>query len=43
MRELLEEDHRSKMGSLKKGNSDMKTVVSQYEKTIVELTGDYDY
>lgn len=39
MRELLEQDHRSKMESLKKENNEMKLVVAQYEKTIVELTG----
>lgn len=39
MRELLEQDHREKMESLRKENIDMKQVVSQYEKTIVELTG----
>jgi len=38
MRELLEEDHRSKMESLKKQNGDMKMVVAQYEKTIMDLT-----
>lgn len=38
MRELLEEDHRSKLDSLKKANGDMKMVVSQYEKTIMDLT-----
>ena len=39
MRELLEQDHREKMESLRKENNDMKQVVTQYEKTIVELTG----
>ena len=41
MRELLEQDHREKMESLKKENNEMKLVVAQYEKTIVELTGTY--
>lgn len=39
MRELLEQDHREKMECLRKENVDMKQVVAQYEKTIVELTG----
>ncbi|XP_066932304.1 transforming acidic coiled-coil-containing protein 3-like isoform X2 [Clytia hemisphaerica] len=38
MRELLEQDHRGKIDSLRKENNEMKQVVSQYEKTIVELT-----
>jgi len=38
MRELLEQDHRGKLDSLRKENNEMKQVVSQYEKTIVELT-----
>jgi len=38
MRELLEQDHREKMDSLRRENVDMKQVVAQYEKTIVDLT-----
>lgn len=38
MRDLLEQDHREKMGCVRKENNDMKQVVAQYEKTIVELT-----
>jgi len=43
MRELLEQDHREKMESLRKENNDMKQVVTQYEKTIVELTGKFTF
>ncbi|XP_065649437.1 transforming acidic coiled-coil-containing protein 3 isoform X3 [Hydra vulgaris] len=38
MRDLLEQDHREKMDSIRRENNDMKQVVAQYEKTIVELT-----
>lgn len=41
MRELLEQDHRERIESLKKENNEMKLVVAHYEKTIVELTGMY--
>ena len=39
MRELIEQDHRDKMDCLRKENTNMKQVVAQYEKTIVDLTG----
>lgn len=39
MRELLEQDHKEKMECLRKENLNMKQVVAQYEKTIVDLTG----
>lgn len=38
MRELIEQDYRSKIDCLRKDNTDMKQVVVQYERTIVELT-----
>ena len=41
MRDLLEQDHREKMDSIRRENNDMKQVVAQYEKTIVELTGNF--
>lgn len=41
MRELLEQDHKEKMECLRKENLNMKQVVAQYEKTIVDLTGQF--
>lgn len=38
MRELIEQDHKEKMDCLRKENMNMKQVVVQYEKTIVEFT-----
>jgi len=38
MRELIEQDYREKIDCLRKDNLDVKQVLSQYERTIVELT-----
>ena len=38
MRELIEQDHCGKIDCLRKDNIGMKQVLTQYEKTIVELT-----
>ena len=43
MRELLESDNREKMNCVRRENTEMKQVVEEYEKTIVQLSGQFIY